>query len=211
MSDKQDDLALKVLQLKKQYDNIKDDATISKDDRSAIDQLSDANWDLLRAMRSGVHYKQQFDCLGVPLYLRPLTSDEEIKINNTLMERGLVPNTSGVYELEKYKLMLSEASTRHPVLTQGEYSFLSLSTLGNMPSFLLRELGMNYIDFLGKCNLNKLEELNTEQVDEVLDLLIKKQIAWSDLPFMHRVQTMNCLIERYQILLEQLDKLTTQS
>src|ERR1700722_11311834 len=109
MSRKED--AKKLLEKVNDLTTLEQDPRIEKKERSSLDFISNANWDLLKAMRVGVHHKQEFDCLGVKIYLRLLSSHEEETILAELMMDGLIPNTNGLWEMKHIKLVLSKAST----------------------------------------------------------------------------------------------------
>ncbi len=204
---------------KKLFDKIDEINTLEEDPRLSKDELnalalnpliSNANWDLLKAMRGGVHHKQEFDCRGIKVYLRMLCSEEEEEILTTLMMKGLVPNGNGLWERHHMKLTLSKASTPHPDLKIGEAPLLSDATLNRMTIGQIGELCNAYTDFVVACNVN-LDILTEKEIKELIEILEKKPLLWKDLPYAHREQVTIYLIEQCKILKELRGNLTTQS
>ena len=202
MADKQDGKEL--LQKVRDLTSLKDDHRISKNERSALN-FDNANWDMLEAMRAGVHRKQEFTCLGVPIFLRILANGEKKQILNDLLEEGLIPGTTGVWEMEFTNRTLCKASTRHPVLKDDEAPTLSLDTLDAMPDFLVKELGDAYAYFIKTLHV-PVDELSEAQVKEYIIALEKKPHLLKDLPYSHVEQIMTFIIGQYQTLLQQVNK-----
>lgn len=206
--------AKQLLNKVKELQSLKDDPRIDKKADFTLVNISNANWDMLQAMRMGVHYKHEFDCDGVPVFLRLLSVKEEKDVINSLMAKGLAPNINDnmnyLWETERVQLVLSKASTPHPVLKENEEPTLSLETLDMMTPMQLQSLGNAHADFMSSCiiNTNKLDEM---QLKEVISLLEKKPLLLKDLPFTHKVQVMTYLIEQLQTLQQLLLNTTMQS
>ena len=207
MQDKKDQ-AKELLKKVKQLETLEDDPRISKEEQSAIDFISNANWDLLKGMRTGVHCKQEFDCLGIQIFLRPLARGEKKQILTDLSEKGLIPGTNGIWEMEYTTKTLSLASTKHPTLK--DEPVLSIETLEGMPDFLVDEIGRAYIDYI-KILEAPIDTLSERQVKEYVNVLEKKPQLLSDLPYTHKEQIMSYLIEQLKTLMQQTDSLLMQS
>lgn len=195
-----------------EINTLEEDPRISKDERDALalnPLISNANWDLLKAMRGGVHHKQEFDVRGVKVYLRMLCVEETEEILNTLMMKGLVPGNA-LYELNYFRMTLAKASTPHPDLKIGEEPMLNTATLNRMTLGQLFELGNEHDDFVNACNID-LHMLSENQLKETIALLEKKPILWKDLLYVHKGQIMIYLIEQCKTLKELRGNLTTQS
>lgn len=198
------DLLKKVRDLGK----VEDDNRIEHKERTALDFTSEANWDLLEAMRCGVHHKREFDCLGVPIPLRLITSGEQKEILADLLHQGLMPMTTGIYEMEYTTRILEIASTKHPAMK--DEPTLSKATLDNMPQFLIDEIGREYLYYVATVNA-PLGELTDADIKEYIAMLEKKPQLLKDLRYIQAEQIMTYLIAQYQTLMQQVVKLTMQS
>ena len=207
MQDKKDQ-AKELLKKVKEIKTLEDDPRISREERSAIDFISNANWDLLKSMRGGVHHKQEFNCLGIPIFLRPLCRGEKKQILNDLSAEGLIPQTNGIWEMEYTTKTLSLASSKHPTLKDDPV--LSITTLEGMPDFLVDEISRAYIDYI-KILEAPIDTLDERQVKEYINALEKKPHLLSDLPYIHKEQIMTYLIKQLKTLMQQMDNLLTQS
>lgn len=207
MQDKKDQ-AKELLKKVKDINSLEEDPRISKEERSAIDFISDAQWDLLKGMRTGVHCKQEFNCLGIQIFLRPLAQGEIKQILNDLLKDGLIPGTTGIWEMEYTNKTLSLASTKHPNLK--DEPILSLATLEAMPKFLVDEISRAYIDYI-KALEAPIDTLNERQVKEYINVLEKKPHLLSDLPYTHKEQITTYLIKQLKTLMQHTDNLITQS
>lgn len=188
---------------------LEDDPRIKTEERTAIDFVNNANWDVLKSMRTGVHDKREFTCLGVSgLYLRPLCSGEKKQILSDLTAEGHLQGTNGVWELEYTNRALELASTKHPDMK--DEPFLSRATLEAMPDFLVEELSRHYIDYIRTLE-SPIDQLSEAEVKEYINVLEKKPHLLSDLPYTHKEQIMSYLIKQLKTLTQQVDSLLTQS
>lgn len=200
--------AASLLKKVRDLDKVEDDSRIEHKERTALDFTSSANWDLLEAMRCGVHHKREFDCLGVPISLRLITAGEQKKILTDLLHEGLIPMTTGIYEMEYTTRILEISSTKHPAMK--DEPTLSKATLDNMPQFLIDELGQEYLHYISTVNA-PLGELSDNEIKEYIAMLEKKPQLLKDLRYTQTEQIMIYLIEQYQTLMQQVRNLTMQS